>query len=79
MATFKIVLFLAAVALACDEFKIRCETTCEQDGDERAFVADGQCYCANKRDIKFKPTKLNNLKGSAPKPPSQPLIIFGEL
>lgn len=47
-----------------EEFRIRCETTCETDGDERAFVADEACYCANKRDIKYHPFKLN-VKGKA--------------
>lgn len=42
-----------------DMFRLRCEVICEQDGDEKGFVVGGECFCANRRDIKRVPTRLN--------------------
>lgn len=53
-------LFVYAVSCTdLDKKKIVCETVCLQDGDEIGFIYNGNCYCANKRDLSRIPMRLN--------------------
>lgn len=61
------ILFIALMAMSCNESeknRIVCHTVCQQDQDELGVMINGSCYCANKRDIKFVPSKIR-VKGSS--------------
>ena len=55
----KYLIVIVLVCSAAETFKLRCEVICEQDGDDAGVVINNSCYCANKRDIKRVPTRLN--------------------
>lgn len=60
------ILFIALMAMSCNESdrnRIVCHTVCQQDQDELGVMINGSCYCANKRNIKFVPTKIK-VRGS---------------
>lgn len=52
-------LIILLVCSAAEQFKLRCEVVCEQDGNELGIVLNNRCYCADSRDIKRVPTRIN--------------------
>lgn len=52
------IVLLLALTMSIEEFKIRCDEVCIQDGDKKGVVLDAQCGCWNPRDIRNIPIKI---------------------
>lgn len=61
----KLFVILALMCTTKEKFQTWCEATCFYDGDEKAVVIDGECFCANKRDVCKQILRLENVKGRA--------------
>jgi hypothetical protein len=69
-----------SVCTSEEKYRDKCQTVCEQDGDTKGVVVDGECGCWNPRDIGKIPTKLN-MKGKSvvtpQEPPAPTYLIYG--
>ena len=78
MAKILLIIFIANAKSTCtpeEKYADKCQTVCEQDGDKKGVVVDGECGCWNPRDIGKVPMKLN-FRGKAPKEEPTPNIYI---